>query len=487
MEILKKIFYCSFFLTLSLLSAAQDPDQLNKPLPTITTEPGKKIHIHDVTVIGNKRTKTYLIIREMQFRQGDSLAADAFYKEIEQARRQVYNTTLFNEVIITSRAITPTEASINVIVKERWYVYPIPQFQLVDRNFNDWWKTFHHSLNRVNYGLKFAHYNLSGRRDQLRIYLISGYSRNISFTYSNPYSNSKLNRGFSIGAGYTQNREIAYKTSVDNKVLFYPADSIRKKTNDFVRNSWYVSLSYLIRKGFFTRHYFSAGYAFLKVDDSVIHKYYNPNYFKDSVTSKGYPEISYTYQYANVDNVSYALKGTTVYFSVVKRGLGFTGGINMLSVEGGMNKYFDLGKKWYSNIQLSAKMKLPFDQAYFNQRGLGYGETYLRGLEYNVIDGVAYALAKATLKRKLISFNVPFPFFPRIITKIPFTFFAKGFTDFGYVYNKKKYDTYLNNRLLYTGGFGIDVLTLYDINLRFEYSFNQLQQRGLFFHTQNGF
>ena len=53
--------------------------------------------------------------------------------------------------------------------------------------------------------------------------------------------------------------------------------------------------------------------------------------------------------------------------------------------------------------------------------------------------------------------------------------------DAGYAYNKKKYYTYLNNRFLYSGGFGIDVLTLYDINLRFEYSFNQLGKSILFF------
>ena len=159
----------------------------------------------------------------------------------------------------------------------------------------------------------------------------------------------------------------------------------------------------------------------------------------------------------------------------------------MFSVEAGLSKYYSLGRNWYSNFQLSGKIKLPFDQAYINQRALGYGDSYLRGLEYNVIDGAAHLLMRSTLKKKIVSFTIPFPFFPKIITKIPFSFFAKTFTDFGYVYNKPKYDTYLNNRFLYTGGFGIDVLTLYDINLRFEYSFNQLGESGLFFHTQSGF
>ena len=159
----------------------------------------------------------------------------------------------------------------------------------------------------------------------------------------------------------------------------------------------------------------------------------------------------------------------------------------MLSVEAGYNKYFNLGKNWYSSIQLNGKIKLPFDQAYINQRGLGYGENYLRGLEYYVIDGVVTGLVKTTLKKKIISFNVPFPFFPKLLNKIPFTFFAKTYTDVGYALTKDKYATNLSNRLLYSGGFGIDILTLYDINLRFEYSFNQLGKNGLFLHNQSGF
>jgi hypothetical protein len=485
---LKKIFCCGLIIFSFLFSRAQKSETPNititgaSGLPADSTQ---KVCVNSLLATGTKRTKIYIVYREIQFKKGDSIVISDLQKELEQARRQVYNTTLFNEVKLEANVINATNISVTVNVKERWYLYPVPQFQLVDRNFNEWWKTYKRSFDRVNYGIKFVHYNLSGRRDQLRIYLINGYSRNISFSYFNPYSNSSLNRGFSVSAGYTQNREIAYKTSNDNITMFYPPDSVRKHTNDFVRNGWYVNASYLIRNGFFARQNFSAGYTFLKVDDSVIIK--NHNYFKDSVISKGFPDLAYTYQYTNVDNVSYSLKGTSVYVAVLKRGWGFTGGVNMFSVEAGINKYYPLGKNWYSNFQLSGKIKIPFDQAYINQRGLGYGDSYLRGLEYNVIDGVAYGLLRSTLKKKLVSFTIPFPFFPKLLTKIPFTFFAKAFTDFGYVYNKPKYDTYLNNRLLYTGGFGIDLLTLYDINLRFEYSFNQLHKSGLFFHTQSGF
>ena len=485
---LKKIFCCCLIIFSSLFSHAQKSEIPNisiTGIPGLAADSTRKVCISNLLVNGTKRTKIYIVYRELQFTKGDSIQISQLVKELQQARQQVYNTTLFNEVKLEVVAMDEYNINITVNVKERWYLYPVPQFQWVDRNFNEWWKTYNHSLKRVNYGIKFVHYNLSGRRDQLNIYLINGYSRNISFAYSNPYSNSSLNRGFSVSAGYTQNREVAYKTSNDNTIMFYPPDSIRKQTNDFVRNSWYFNVGYQVRKGFFSRQYFAAGYSFLKVDDSVVIK--NPRYFKDSVTAKGYPELAYTYQYRNVDNISYSLKGTSAYVSVLKRGWGFVRGVDMFSVEAGLSKYFALGKNWYSNFQLSGRIKLPLDQAYFNQRSLGYGQAYLRGLEYKVVDGVAYGLLRSTLKKKIVSFSIPFPFFPKILTKIPFTFFAKTYTDFGYVYNKPNYDTYLNNRMLYTGGFGIDILTLYDINLRFEYSFNQLPKSGLFFHTQSGF
>ncbi len=447
----------------------------------------KKVRIQDIEVVGTKKTKIYIVYREIHFKKGDSLAVKDLYKEMEQARFQVYNTTLFNEVKFELVAVDAYNIKITVRLQERWYLYPVPQFQLVDRNFNEWWKTYNHSLNRVNYGIKLVHYNLSGRRDQLRVYLINGYTRNISVSYNAPYSNNALTKGFTIGAGYNQKRELPYKTSYRDSLLFYPVDSATIAKSEFIYKSWHVSAGYSIRRGLFKKHQFNASYSRISVPDEVIDKKYNPNYFKDSVTSKGIFDINYVQTYSNVNNSSYPLTGETWFLGIQKRGLGFTGGVNMLLLEAGYNKYIDMGKNWYSTIQINGKLKLPFDQAYINQRGLGYGDNYLRGLEYYVIDGVGTALAKYTLRKKLISFNIPFPFIPKLLNKIPITVFAKTYGDVGYAYTKQKYITLLNNRLLYSGGFGIDILTLYDINLRFEYSFNQLGQNGLFLHNQSGF
>lgn len=490
MHELKKIICCCIIILFPGLSYAQkstSPDVILKDTALLSANVTNKVCIKDLVVTGTKKTKIYIVYREIHFKKGDSLLIADLQKELEQARFQVYNTTLFNEVRFELVALDAVNVSIRVQVLERWYLYPVPQFKWVDRNFNEWYKTYKASLDRVNYGIKFVHYNLSGRRDQLRIYFINGYSRNISFSYTAPYSNKKLTEGFTIGAGYLQKRELAIRTNKNDSLLFYPSDSATKAKADFVYKSWYINAGYTIRRGFFKKHIFSASFTQIKIPDAVLDPMNNPNYFKDRVSSKGMIDLIYTLQYANVNNTSYPLTGKTWFVSLQKRGLGFTGGINMLQLEAGLNKYIDIGKNWYSSIQLNGKIKLPFDQAYINQRGFGYGDIYLRGLEYYVIDAVATALVKSTIKKKLVAFNIPFRLFPNVFTKIPVAIFAKSFADVGYAYTKKKYDTYLNNRLLYSGGFGIDILTLYDINLRFEYSFNQLRENGLFLHNQSGF
>jgi len=57
----------------------------------------------------------------------------------------------------------------------------------------------------------------------------------------------------------------------------------------------------------------------------------------------------------------------------------------------------------------------------------------------------------------------------------------------GYSYNRSFKDNSLVNKLMYTGGFGVDIVTAYDLVLRFEYDFNQLGKQGLFFHVRNDF
>ena len=145
-----------------------------------------------------------------------------------------------------------------------------------------------------------------------------------------------------------------------------------------------------------------------------------------------------------------------------------------------------MGSNYFYGLQGYGVLKLPLDQPYYNQRLFGYGDLYLRGLEKYVIDGVAGAMVRSTFRKQLYRAHIPVSHIPTL-EHIPLRIYAKVYGDWGYSYNRNFTDNSLVNRMLYTGGAGIDVVTFYDLVLRFEYSFNQLGQSGFFFHIRNDF
>ena len=112
----------------------------------------------------------------------------------------------------------------------------------------------------------------------------------------------------------------------------------------------------------------------------------------------------------------------------------------------------------------------------------------MRGYEYYVIDGVAGGYLKTTVTRELLNFNIKTP--PRKNKEpyhIPVRVFGKIYGNTGYVYNPQPGDNFLSNKMLYSWGLGIDVLTFYDFTLKLEWTFNQLGQNGLFLHRKSIF
>lgn len=482
MQFLKNIYITCVLLLPCFLAAAQNIDvsltEANKLL-AVNQDTAAAYIIHQVNISGNNKTRLPIIQREIQLKAGDTVVFNSINFELQRIRQQVYNTNLFTEVKVEINNISDSAFDINVAVKERWYIFPLLKFQLVDRNINEWLKKYNGDLGRVVYGVKFTHYNLTGRRDIMRVMLLNGFTRNASLSYFIPLSNKDLTQGFSFAGGYVENKEFIYKTAFDNKPVHF-------NNGGFSRKNIFAGVGFNYRKNILSSNYFNITYNHISVADSLLLQPYNPAYFNSSSSSKNFFDISYTYQYLNANNAVYPLKGTIASVKLLKRGFGWSGGINMLSAEGAYNKYWALKKNWYASVQLAAKAALPFNQPYINQRALGYGDINLRGLELYVVDAVAYEITRSTIKKKLFTVNVPNLFKSSKYPTIPFTFFAKTYADLGYAYNKKQFETNLSNKLLYTGGFGIDIFSLYDVTLKLEYSFNQLGKNGLFLQAQSG-
>ncbi|HNP54760.1 MAG TPA: POTRA domain-containing protein, partial [Ferruginibacter sp.] len=82
-----------------------------------------KLQVGSIEVIGNNKTKSYIILREMRVKAGDSIPAAHLYETLQQSRDLVYNTSLFSEVNVYPVMVSGTSINIFVVVRERWYIY----------------------------------------------------------------------------------------------------------------------------------------------------------------------------------------------------------------------------------------------------------------------------------------------------------------------------------------------------------------------------
>ncbi|WP_018616142.1 POTRA domain-containing protein [Segetibacter koreensis] len=469
---------------ISSFSAIRSYSQLIEKAPpspvTVIAPPSDTVNalisISDIIITGYKKTKPYIIQREVPFKKGEYLLYSKLHEKLSLCKQQLMNTTLFVDVDVKPVALDSSHIFIFIDVKERWYLFPIPYFKIVSRNFNTWWVEEDHNFNRVEYGLKFMQNNVSGRNDHLNLWFISGFTQQFSLRYDNPNIDNKLKHGINIGFGFRRNRELNYgmDSTKPNKIGFV------KQDNRFIIKQNYVDFAYTYRPAIRTRHTIKASYASIGIDDLVLKL--NPNYLASQAKRLRYADLSYNLSYSNLDYIPYPLKGFAGDATIYKR---FGKNANMWQLSGRGNYNIKFSPTSFIQLQATGLLRFPFNQPYISNGLMGSTDFYMRGLEYYVIEGVAGGVARATVKKEILSFNLRNPIASKTYDKIPFRVFLKGYVDLGYSYTPNYGISRLNNRLLRTWGAGIDIVTFYDIVLRFEYSFNQLGDQGLFFHTQN--
>jgi outer membrane protein assembly factor BamA len=420
--------------------------------------------IGEIYITGNRKTKSYIIERELTFKRGDSVNLFDLVYAFRKGHDNLINTHLFNDVIIYLRGFRGYIADVEIDVKERWYIFPVPYFVPVDRNLAAWGE---------------KDYSLS-RNDNLMAWLITGYSQRVELAYTNPYVDKDLKHGFGFSASYAAAKELDALTS-NNEQYFINADTI-SFAGKYLSKEFSFSLRYYYRPAIKIRHFFRINFNAISIDSTVT--VYNPYYFNNNKRSVLFPELIYALNYTDVDYVSYPLKGVMFETGFLKRGI--NSAMNMWQLYFRSTESWNIAWKTYFVTQNQCMVKLPLDEPFFNQQYLGYGELYLRGLDRYVVDGVAGTMFRNSLLRELFNFRIPFLHVPSH-DFIPIRIYACLFSDFGYVYNQSFTGNSLVNRPLYSAGFGVDLVTFYDLVLRLDYGFNQLGQNGLFLHIRNDF
>jgi outer membrane protein assembly factor BamA len=480
MKFLRFFLLIVFAFEINFFAAAQTDSPAYKIVTGTTVKDSipSRLFVAGISIYGNKKTKSFIIERELPFKTGDTVATEKFIKDLEIAKQQLINTSLFLDVSVYIENRYNEFVFITVYVKERWYILPLPYFKYIDPNFNTWWVTHDHSFKRVNYGIKFLHNNISGRNDKFTAWFITGYSHQVALKYERPYFDKQLKRGYSFYANYSNQRELNYNTDSSKQQFFRP-DSLF-----FVRQAIRAEADYIYRPGLRIKHIFRVGYVYEKIADTILKL--NNNYFANGKTKESYPYIGYTFRYTNADYNFYPTKGLISETTILHRGI--TKDMNLTQFIA-INSYtIPVLPKTQIQFKEGVVLNIPFDQPFYNAAMFGYyGNIFMRGYEYYVIDGDAGIVGRATLQHEFFNFTIK----PGINTKravgYPIRIFGKIYTDAGYAYEKDPGNSILNNRLLHSWGLGVDFVTAYDLVFKVDYSFNQLGGNGLFIHVSTDF
>ncbi|MBE0645373.1 MAG: BamA/TamA family outer membrane protein [Bacteroidetes bacterium] len=304
-----KVFVATiFFLAAASLLHAQE-DAVDLPLPPAPV-------INGFAVLGNETTRPEIILREISLKVGDTINVE----EVEYAKSRIYSLGLFNRVDISW---PPLDSTILLIeVDERWFLYPVPIVNLVDRDWDKW-----------NFGLGVKHENLRGRNEKLFVGGALGYNPWASISYGNPWVLGEDGRSafFSeTSAGYS---------SVENK-----SRASRGEGPNF-REIHFAGFQTL-GKRFSPYHsvWMSAGYSYIEVTDKREGRTLSPGGIDRYIT------LSAGAQHDTRNLKEYPTSGIYAGAAIAKKGIGI-GDVDMMAYVLDMRVY----KPLYKDVSLALR------------------------------------------------------------------------------------------------------------------------------------
>jgi outer membrane protein assembly factor BamA len=440
-------------------------------------DPLKKVIVGDIRLRGNNVTRDRIIFREMELNSGDTLNMYTFCRLAMQSRANLLNRGLFNFVTVDTLMNNGNHPIIDLEYSfiERWYVWPLPIFELADRNFNSWLES--RDWSRVNYGVFITHNNFRGRMEKLKLLLRAGYNQNYTLRYDIPYLTHRQDLGLGIWMGHSRSRELPYAISNDKLVFF-------KDENSYSRNEYYANLLLTYRKGYRNIHTFMFGYENQNYADTLL--LLNPDFAIGPLPRTSHFNLYYQFKHDRRDYLPYPLSGHYFDIELMKRGLGFPDKQpDFHYVKTTFDIYRPIANRWFWASSVTAKLSGGGRQPFHLRRGLGYGNDFVRSYELYVIDGEDFGLTKNNLKFAVLPPRIAnLNFIPtERFSKIHYAIYANLFFDAGYVKSSNPWpDSRMQNKLIYGTGIGIDFVTYYDMVFRLEYGINMFNETGFFIH-----
>ncbi len=444
---------------------------------------GMNLHVNaqykiaHIDIEGNVKTKSRIILRELPYQVGSEFPADSLSTLNKIAKQQLINTSLFFDAQVIAQEVDSQNVNILIKVTERWYFFPLPYFRWVDRNLSEWWNTQHHSLDRVNYGINFKQANATGNNDKLTVGLITGYTQQSVVKYQFPYLDKKMQFGMGLGWQYFTQKEINTSTSFDKQVFV--------KTQDVMQKGYRANVNFYYRPNLYERHNLQIGYGNSEINDSAL--LIQPKYFPSYKKSLSYFDVNLSFTKVKFDYNAYPSEGNSNELGVYQR---FSGANNLTSFQFRKLHAHHLTPSNFYLLESNTLGKILSNDNYLDSKLMGYGNMQMNGYEYYVIDGNAGSIFKAELHHLLGSFTIPkssgIGLVDRVnkhLPEIKYQFWLKAFVNAGYAYSEHPANaSKLSNTLLRSAGVGMDIISIYDLVIKIDYSVNQLGDKGVYLH-----
>lgn len=441
----------------------------------------EKLAVDTIRVIGNERTRPEYILREMTFSPGDSLPQAQLSSILERNRQNIFNLRLFNAVEI-SVSEENGRLSVSVLVKERWYLFPIPDVGLEERNFYDILQN--RNLHRLYYGLSVEWNNISGRNDRIWWYGQLGFSQRMYLQYFRPALFGKRNLDASLAAHYVREPEMMY--GAKNGLVqwgYTRGEALRR------HHALRIGLHYRLdaRRIF----YIEPGFYAYRFHDSLFT--FNPTYLQEPSTRLSYAALAATFTNDQRDYRAYPLDGWRYMLMFRMAGLPGNTQVAFARLGASWAQYLPVRQRWNFSYGLrvmhSLGNRLPWNEqcffGYTNSEFSGLNHD-LRGYQPYIIAGSTLLTAKAEWKYAIYPLKkVSFPFIPfRKFREFPLGLYLSAFADAGYMHDRFGLeDDFLTGMLLPGYGAGLNLIGFYDNLFRVEYARNRLGQGGIYLHA----
>ncbi len=432
--------------------------------------------IDKIDVINNLKTKEYVILLEMDMKQGDTILIEALSNRIHTNERRIKSIGIFNHAVINIKNwntdLSTCDIEVNVV--ENWFIYPYIIFELADRNFNIWRREFNYSLRRINYGVAGTHINLTGNKDKLKLKVQGGYTKKLETSYEYPYLWG--NWGLYGNVLYADSREVSYN-SIDNKPVFIRTDDDSKIQHHYKGS---LGLSQRISPQMF--QHLRLEYNGYRIDPIVASA--NPEYLGSGRDKIDFFYLDYSLRYDHTVYPLYPLKGYRFELNARKEGLGIFKDINNTWISLNLEQHFRLSNDLIFSARIKFKTNFQSNPIpYIFSNAIGYKNDYITGYQYYVMDGKHFMLTKHALRYRIIEKNYQFKtFMPHQFKLLNVQLFGRLNLDAGYSFDPdNKIRNPLSNKIQLGYGPGIDLILYNNFIASCELGITRQGEVGFFF------